>query len=262
MSFEAMTWAKDQKCGSAPAKLVLMMLANHSNGHTGQCNPRQKLLAKECEMCVNTLRGHINTLAELGLLEIQTRFAEGVQLSNQYVLNLGGVPQKLRGGTSEVAGGAHRNWYPVEQGKETGIEINPLPPTHGGKTFDCSAGEQVEVAREQQVENKPQTPVRGKRASKEMRKPTIEEFKVWLEKEHPTHVETGLTFYRTMESQDWINGLNKPILNVKSTFNSLVLNERKGWLDKYKQKDSGSLQLRTHETQTLPSFNPFLEAIK
>ena len=44
MSFQAMTWATAQTCGSA-AKLVLVMFANHSNGHTGQCNPKHKLLA-------------------------------------------------------------------------------------------------------------------------------------------------------------------------------------------------------------------------
>ena len=251
-----MTWAKDQKCGSAPAKLVLMMLANHSNGHTGQCNPRQKLLARECEMCVNTLRGHINHLAELGLLEIQTRFAEGVQLANQYVLNLGGVPQKLRGGAAEIAGGAPKNWYPVEQGKETGIEINPpYPPLMGGQIDSRFAGEQVEVAREPQTATSPELPIKRKKSHKELTKPTIEQFEAWLKEEHPNHIGHGIEFYRTMQSQDWINGYGKPVLNVKSTFNSLV---RGGWIDKYKPRTIA----RTPQTPTsLPESNPFLEAI-
>ena len=65
MSFQAMTWATAQTCGSAAAKLVLLMLANHSNGHTGQCNPKHKLLAQECEMTVDTLKSHLKKLESL-----------------------------------------------------------------------------------------------------------------------------------------------------------------------------------------------------
>ena len=90
MSFQAMTWAVSQKCGGASTKLVLMMLANHANGHTGQCNPRHKLLAAECEMSIETLKSHLKKLAELDLIEIVPQFAEEVQLPNQYVLNFQG----------------------------------------------------------------------------------------------------------------------------------------------------------------------------
>ena len=94
MSFEAMAWAVKQDCGSAASKLTLLMLANHSNGHTGQCNPRLKTLASECEMRVETLRTHIKNLEDRGLLTVIPQYTEGVQLPNQYRLN-------LRGGTSE-----------------------------------------------------------------------------------------------------------------------------------------------------------------
>ncbi len=39
MSFQAMTWAIEQTCSSSGQKLALLMLANHSNGHTGKCTP-------------------------------------------------------------------------------------------------------------------------------------------------------------------------------------------------------------------------------
>jgi hypothetical protein len=90
MSFQSMTWATSQTCGSAAAKLVLLMLANHTNGHTGKCNPRHKLLAAECDMTVETLKSHLKKLEALGFITIIPQYAEGVQLPNQYMLNMDG----------------------------------------------------------------------------------------------------------------------------------------------------------------------------
>lgn len=101
MSFQAMTWAVAQTCGSAATKLVLLMLADHANGHTGQCNPRHKLLAAECEMTTDTLKAHLKKLDALGLIEVIPQFAEEVQLPNQYRLKMqggGGVFQGEGGG--------------------------------------------------------------------------------------------------------------------------------------------------------------------
>ena len=95
-----MTWATSKTCGSAAAKLVLLMLANHSNGHTGQCNPRHKRLAAECDMTVETLKSHLKKLEALGFITIIPQYADGVQLPNQYMLNLegGGVNNSPEGG--------------------------------------------------------------------------------------------------------------------------------------------------------------------
>ena len=101
MSFQAMTWAVEQKCGSAAAKLVLLMLANHANGHTGRCNPRHKRLAEECEMRVETLKNHLKALADLGLFTVVPQFAEGVQLPNQYLLNMDATASYSVGGGGE-----------------------------------------------------------------------------------------------------------------------------------------------------------------
>jgi len=113
MSFQAMTWAVSQECGSAAAKLVLIMLANHTNGHTGQCNPRHKMLAAECEMRPETLKDHLRKLAERGLVTIVPQFAEGVQLPNHYLLNLlgGGGDFHPQGG-GEVRTGGGGDFHP------------------------------------------------------------------------------------------------------------------------------------------------------
>ena len=90
-----MSWAVTQKCANAGQKLVLLMLANYCNSHTGQCNPSHKRLADECSMGVSTLKNHLMALAEIGLLEVVPRYMDGVQLPNQYMLKLGGGGQNL-----------------------------------------------------------------------------------------------------------------------------------------------------------------------
>lgn len=97
MSFQAMTWAVSQDCKGAAAKLVLLMLANHANGHTGECTPSHKLLADECNISVASLKTQIKKLAELGFVTIIPRVKDGVNLPNQYVVNMRGGSKSDRG---------------------------------------------------------------------------------------------------------------------------------------------------------------------
>jgi len=101
MSFDAMAWAVKQKCETAGQKLVLLMLSSHTNGHTGQCNPSHSRLAEECSMGKSTLKTHLTALAEKGLIKIVQRTTEGVNLSNQYVVNFDEVGQNLADGGTE-----------------------------------------------------------------------------------------------------------------------------------------------------------------
>jgi len=100
MSFEVMAWAVKQKTANSGQQLVLLLLANHTNGHTGQCNPSHKLLAEECRMGLSTLKNHIKGLEEAGFLRIVHISKEGVSLPNQYIL--GGVGQNLTDGGSDI----------------------------------------------------------------------------------------------------------------------------------------------------------------
>ena len=100
MSFEVMAWAVKQKTANSGQQLVLLLLANHTNGHTGQCNPSHKLLAEECRMGLSTLKNHIKGLEDAGFLKIAHISKEGVSLPNQYIL--GGVGQNLAEGRSEI----------------------------------------------------------------------------------------------------------------------------------------------------------------
>lgn len=131
MSFQAMTWATAQTCGSASAKLVLLMLANHSNGHTGQCNPRHKRLAAECDMTVETLKAHLKKLESLGFITIVHQYADGVQLPNQYILNLegGGVENSPEGGGKIWGEGGGKNSPPYNQEDKPVIKPSESTPT-------------------------------------------------------------------------------------------------------------------------------------
>lgn len=123
MSFQAMTWAIGQKTANAGQKLVLLMLANHCNSHTGQCNPSHKLLAEECSMGLSTLKGHIAALEEAAYLRIIHKSIEGVSLPNQYHLNLEGVGQNLTEGQPESDGGVGQNLATNQEDKPV---IKPL----------------------------------------------------------------------------------------------------------------------------------------
>jgi hypothetical protein len=109
MSFQAMTWAVNVQTESAGQKLVLLMLANYCNGHTGQCNPSQKRLAQECCMGLSTLKNHIANLERQGFLKVVSKSVDGVSLPNQYLLKIDGVGQNLTEGQPESDGGVGQN---------------------------------------------------------------------------------------------------------------------------------------------------------
>ncbi|WP_081078551.1 helix-turn-helix domain-containing protein [Burkholderia territorii] len=88
MSFQAMTWAVEQEL-PALQKLVLLMLANCCNAHTGRCDPSHDRLAKECGMSRDSVRRAIAELEKCGLIEIRRQTQNGVNLPNQYLLRVG-----------------------------------------------------------------------------------------------------------------------------------------------------------------------------
>lgn len=121
MSFQDMAWAVEQKCASAGQKLVLLMLANYSNGHTGQCNPSHKRLADDCSMGVSTLRRSIDGLQADGFLTVIHKSSEGVSLPNQYRLAL----HKLEGVGSNRRDPPSKSDGRVPPNRATNLEVKP-----------------------------------------------------------------------------------------------------------------------------------------
>lgn len=126
MSFEAMTWAVKKRLPTNQ-KMVLLMLANRTNGDTGRCDPSHQRLAEDCGMSVSTVKRAIAQLEEAGLLEVETRTLHGVNLPNQYLLNLDRVGSERTDprsqGTQGV--GSHR---PTKQ-ELLNQEVKQLPHT-------------------------------------------------------------------------------------------------------------------------------------
>jgi len=89
-----MAMAIDAKIANSGQKFVLVMLANHCNDHTRQCNPSQKLLAEECSMGLSTLKRHIASLEEAGYLETINVFKDNIQRPNQYLLKFSSSPNR------------------------------------------------------------------------------------------------------------------------------------------------------------------------
>lgn len=123
-----MTWAVEQATKTASQKLVLLMLSNYCNSHSGQCNPSHTRLAEECCMGVSTLKRSLQSLEDDGFIEIIRKTMDGVSLPNQYVLKIGRVGPNRTGGGSKSGRGVGPN-RATNQEVEPGIEPNtPISP--------------------------------------------------------------------------------------------------------------------------------------
>lgn len=87
MSFQAMTWAVNQKLPTNQ-KMVLLMLANRTNHDTGRCDPSHKRLADDCGMGISTLKRCLKSLEESGFINVISKKIGDVNLPNQYQLNM------------------------------------------------------------------------------------------------------------------------------------------------------------------------------
>lgn len=147
MSFQAMTWAVEQEL-PALQKLVLLMLANCCNHHTGRCDPTHDRLAKECGMGRTSVKDAIRALKEKGLLEVINRAQDGVSLPNQYRLLLKGAdaPKIVEtiGGSPDDRGGESCNGV----GRDT---------TKGGSPDDRGVGRHAATKQEVEPGSKPKT---------------------------------------------------------------------------------------------------------
>lgn len=88
MSFQAMTWAVEQKVGSQSAKFLLLILANYAD-NAGMCWPSQERLAADTEMTDRGIRKCLALLVEKGLVQVdERRGTSGVRKTNVYRLAL------------------------------------------------------------------------------------------------------------------------------------------------------------------------------
>jgi len=130
MGIKFMAMAIDAKIANSGEKFVLLMLANHCNDHTRQCNPSQKLLAEECSMGLSTLKRHLAALEEAGYVETVNVFKDNVQKPNQYLLKFDTSPNRA---TPQPESG-----YPPSPNRATEPEVKTRiePVDQKSKFFD------------------------------------------------------------------------------------------------------------------------------
>lgn len=87
MSGEVVGWAMKQVTGSPTSKLVLVKLADNAN-EEGLCWPSMKKLVAHTELSERAVRKHLLILEKMGLIAIERRNVDGVQLKNRFHLNL------------------------------------------------------------------------------------------------------------------------------------------------------------------------------
>ena len=88
MSVVASAWAWSVRGAGPMPKLVLAALADQADDD-GWCWPSQAVIAERCEMGERTVRRHIATLRDLGLLTPVVRSSTWGRRSNGYQLHVG-----------------------------------------------------------------------------------------------------------------------------------------------------------------------------
>lgn len=70
MSIQAVAWVLENSQSRGIARLVLISLANHHNGGTGQCNPGYRRIAAEAGCGKSAVTKAVQDLVTLGELEV------------------------------------------------------------------------------------------------------------------------------------------------------------------------------------------------
>lgn len=127
MSFHALAWATRQQAGSAQAKCLLLILANHINQDTGLCNPSLATLGQSCEMSVSSVKKFLRQLESRGLIR---RISGSRTESNRYELVIKEVGRSTPNVGRDTPKGRAQYAQPVGRSLPTNLEVEP-----GSKTI-------------------------------------------------------------------------------------------------------------------------------
>lgn len=125
MSLIALSWAMEQFDLGISEKMVLVVLANHHNAETGQCNPSIPRIAHYSGCSDRTVQRSLSELIKQGRIAISTasRF-DGSQTSHAYDLLLGVTNCHPPVSQSHPPG---VTVSPLETGIETVVETSVAP---------------------------------------------------------------------------------------------------------------------------------------
>lgn len=154
MSWQASAWALKQATGSAPAKLVLLTIANYCD-ENGECFPRQTTIAEHTEQSVDTVQRRLRELERLGLI-FRRRSAKGngwrgadriVLLHSPeaiaHALHYGYDPAEPAGGEGEPGEAAAAPAAMRETHDEAGGEYDDIPAREADETTSGAPRPQI-----------------------------------------------------------------------------------------------------------------------
>lgn len=148
MSVQAMSWAFSLPIPPGE-KLVLLSLADRANDD-GECWPGRESLAVKCSMGLRTIDGHIQSLQNKGLMEVEHRRSGKTVKTNLYRLFIGSQPR-----IEPAESAPCKNLEPAESApatfdKKTGFEPatfdNFEPAESAGKTSVIQTKEKTETS--------------------------------------------------------------------------------------------------------------------
>lgn len=138
MSNKAMSWATE--CGVTRShKLILMLLADAHNGHTGECFPYQETLVDKSGYSLSTVQACLVDLEKWGLLKRETkRLGRGKGSRTHYILCLdilhpqilevqvsGDTPPENGDLDPRPTGGQYKD-KPEKEPERTGIDVGSV----------------------------------------------------------------------------------------------------------------------------------------
>ena len=92
MSILAMTWAWGLEALDTSQAMVLLALADAANDDGFACWPSQETLARKSRMSVRSVKRHIATLRDVGLIDVETQSSTRGRRANLYRLHVGVEP--------------------------------------------------------------------------------------------------------------------------------------------------------------------------
>lgn len=133
MSVQAITWAYQQKTSSPLGKFLLVTVANYANERF-EAWPSKSRLANDMCCSESAVCNHLRRLQEEGLVDVQPRWIDGVQIPSKIILltspEARGVVHHVEGGSSCEGGGGPPRGGGVVHHVDTEPSLEPsIEPT-------------------------------------------------------------------------------------------------------------------------------------
>jgi hypothetical protein len=117
MSLRAISWAMEVACPSPAAKLVLLVLCDAHNGHTGDCYPSLNRIIASTGLSEAGVKKSIRAMEAIGMLKREVELdGSGRTRGVRYILDIGGRGHTVtppcdegEGAHSNPSEGAHSN---------------------------------------------------------------------------------------------------------------------------------------------------------